>query len=184
MKIRVKGLGAGRPRRGFAMLLLAVAAASICTVTVSTQSSGTIYETQSIRQLMRNEQAHWLSEAYNELGLAAQCDTGSTIFPITNASTPRALGFTVGDSADAYSQEMVLVTTPKKFGNQSGSPFDHDIEVKVYADLAMKGTPLVEREINARAILLQPAASGRQCVQTNGVTQHSGWGNRDADVVR
>ena len=176
-------------RRGFAMLLLAVAAASVCTVTVSTQSSGSVYETQAVRQQMREHQSRWLVESFSQLGLASACDPGlgvPLIQPTSYAYQPRGFGFTAGANADISTSEKFQLRTTVNFSLAS-SPLNQDLRITMYADPYMTGRPIVDREVNLHNVALQPvpgaASRSRVAVSPYGPHRRAGWSGSELGLA-
>lgn len=171
-----------RRRRGFTMLLLAVAAASICTVTVSTQSSGTQYDRMMMRQMMRNEQARWLAQGFQEMAFGLDCRPPAgpqPALPNTWVLRPTEARYTIGDVGSAP-QERILV----RLSNNFGSTADFDVEVRVYNNPALTGTPVVEKEINVRTMNYEPdVTTGGQRVIEQWGRQRTGWTNTDWDQL-
>lgn len=176
-------------RRGFAMILLAIAAASVCTVTVSTMNAGSGYELQSVKQLMRNEQSRWLLESFNELGLARQCappwpgpGPEPQLFAAPYRFKPYMMGFTGGANAETASPERIQVTFSTGYAVTAGPTYSQDVQIRMYNDIALT-KPTVELELNRRNVALEPGESNAQREAVRGTQRRTAWKIREANAL-
>ena len=142
-----------RRRQGFTLLLLAVAAASICTVTVSTQSNSTLYEVQTMKQVMKTDQAKWINNAYQEIELGLACapplpgPTQPLPPPNTMVMYPSQLHYTNTPTTDPA---LVVMSRTPLAGGQT------DIQIRVYEGSNLSRPPTVLTEIKTSSVALQP----------------------------
>jgi hypothetical protein len=173
----------GFRRGGFALVLLVVAAVSITTVTLSSQTGASLYDNRGVRQSMRSCQADWLARGYHE-ALLGMYVTRNTVPSFTAGAgvvyAPSSAQF-ASTSANESIGVKVFNRLSTTFGPNAGRL---DIEVRMYNSPRGTGPPVVEREINLRGARFEAGfrGGGLDHDSTNS-RRVTGWQDKDGNVL-